>query len=222
MGKIKELTKQMWNVPNMFTMLRVFCVPVFLVLMFLYRFADMGTAYLYASFGVFAFAAATDLFDGAVARKFNCVTELGKVLDPFADKIMHVCVVLGLTIIGNIHWAFIVLIVLKELTMVIGGGYLVKHGVIVFANMMGKVASATLSAGVLLAFFVDLHVVVKYVDIAVLSLAVVFTYIALVNYGIPALRQFKQIKKAEREGKPVENVMTEKKSDEKKAEDTDK
>lgn len=188
----------------MFTMLRVFCVPVFLFFIFYGGFKPKES-FIYVALGVFTFASLTDLFDGAVARKFNQVTELGKVLDPFADKIMHISVLLGLTIIGYVHWAFIVLIALKELIMIVGGIFLVKGGVIVAANMMGKVASFTLSIGVILSFF---HPYVYYVDWGIIGLAVVFTYIAFVNYGLDALKSFKQIKAAKTAGAAEENAAT--------------
>lgn len=190
MSKFKELAKQLWNVPNMFTLIRVFCVPFFLVFL-IYGGLKGRQSFIYIALGIFVFASLTDLFDGAIARKFNQVTEVGKVLDPFADKIMHISVVLGLTIIGYVHWAFIVAIAVKELTMVLCGFYLVKHGVIVFANKLGKVASFALSVGVIISFF---HPYVFFIDWVVIGIAVILTYAAFVHYGIAALRDFKRIK----------------------------
>jgi CDP-diacylglycerol--glycerol-3-phosphate 3-phosphatidyltransferase len=145
--------------------------------------------------GIFLFAASTDVFDGFIARRYNQVTDLGKFLDPFADKVMHVGVILSLVIIGYVHWLFVLLLVIKELAMIIGGIFLINHKVVIQANSMGKVASAIISIGVIVSFF---HPYVYMVDWAILGIGLVATYVAFVNYGTDALRDFKRIKEEKR------------------------
>ena len=81
------------NWPNRLTMLRVFMIPVFVVLLLLtpvYAWAR------YVSAGVFILACLTDLLDGKIARKYNLITDFGKFMDPLADKLLVVSALLVL------------------------------------------------------------------------------------------------------------------------------
>ena len=75
--------KGVMNLPNKLTISRMFMVPVF-VLFFYWNF----TAHYFVALAVFAVACLTDLLDGKIARKYNLVTNLGKFLDPIADKVL--------------------------------------------------------------------------------------------------------------------------------------
>ncbi len=83
------------NLPNKLSLLRIFMVPLFVVAYFLpYDWTP------YVALGIFALAAFTDLLDGYIARKYNLVTNLGKLLDPIADKIL-VCAALFCVAVSN-------------------------------------------------------------------------------------------------------------------------
>lgn len=185
--------KELRTIPNILTLIRVASVPIF---MFFVIFGGFTNAvYVYVGLGIFLFAASTDLFDGAIARKYNQVTNLGKFLDPFADKVMHVGVLLALVIIGYVHWVFIVLLAIKELTMVVCGYFLVSNKIVLQANSMGKIASFTLSMGVIASFFHTFFVEWGvYVHWIILGIGIVLTYIAFFIYGKDALIDFKRIK----------------------------
>lgn len=73
------------NTATKFTMLRIFMIPLFMVCMYWSRSSDIMC---YVSLAVFAIASLTDLVDGHIARKYNQVTDLGKFLDPLADKVL--------------------------------------------------------------------------------------------------------------------------------------
>lgn len=185
--------KEIRTIPNILTLIRLTCVPVFMFFVIFGGFTK--DLYVYIGLGIFLFAASTDLFDGAIARKFNQVTNLGKFLDPFADKAMHVGVLLSLVIIGYVHWIFIALLALKEVTMVICGYFLVSNKIVLQANSMGKIASFVLSIGVIASFFhkffVDWGIYAHWI---ILGIGLVLTYIAFVIYGLDALKDFKRIK----------------------------
>ena len=71
------------NVPNTLSVIRIVLIPVFVVLYFLpFAFAP------YLAFAVFVLASFTDFLDGYIARKYNLITDLGKLLDPIADKLL--------------------------------------------------------------------------------------------------------------------------------------
>ncbi|MBR2181146.1 MAG: CDP-alcohol phosphatidyltransferase family protein, partial [Oscillospiraceae bacterium] len=87
------------NIPNLLSIFRMCLVPVFVVVFF----SDSPHAYAYAA-GVYALAGITDVLDGIIARKFNLITKLGKILDPLADKMMTITVFVCISIAGLIPW----------------------------------------------------------------------------------------------------------------------
>ena len=72
-----------WNLPNILTLSRILIIPVFVALFYVHF-----TGHYFVTWTLFAVACFTDLFDGAIARKHNLVTNLGKFLDPIADKVL--------------------------------------------------------------------------------------------------------------------------------------
>lgn len=197
--------KELRTIPNILSLIRLASVPIFMFFIIFGGFRSMES-FIYIGLAIFLLSASTDVFDGHIARKYNQVTETGKFLDPFSDKVMHVGVLLSLVIISYVHWAFIVLLAIKEITMVLFGAYLISNKVIIQANSMGKIASAMLSVGVIVAFF---HPYVYYVDWAVLGIGLILTYMAFVNYGIDALKDLKRIKEEKLNSKVVNDEETE-------------
>lgn len=90
----------LWNVPNLLTLLRMLLIPVFVLLFY----APPGWSYPTAAI-VFIFAGLTDWLDGYLARKLNQTTPFGAFLDPVADKLM-VVFALVLLVEQNPHWWF--------------------------------------------------------------------------------------------------------------------
>ncbi|HRR90507.1 MAG TPA: CDP-alcohol phosphatidyltransferase family protein [Eubacteriales bacterium] len=207
--------KDAFNIPNCICYFRILCVPAFVALTVLAR---QNINLVWWALGVFLAASGSDLVDGWFARKFNMVTGIGKVLDPLADKLMHISVLLALSFaLWYVHWAFALAIFVKEFLMIILALFFMSDGVQIQANMLGKVGSATISAGVILAFFtplVDKTIAAPFkysvnpIFIAVcvvLSLAVALTYAAAINYLIQVLKQRKLI----REGKLADAAQRE-------------
>src|SRR6185369_6386171 len=77
----KQVSNEIWNLPNALTLFRIFLVP-FLVVVLLTKFSGRE----YAGLAIFLLAAITDFFDGYFARRYNKITRLGTLLDPIADK----------------------------------------------------------------------------------------------------------------------------------------
>ena len=120
---------QIINIPNALTVVRILLLPVVV-----WRFV-IGDA----TGALIAYLAAmlTDALDGIIARKFNQITALGKLLDPLADKLSLVTL-LGLFVSdGQIPLWVLAIILVKEVTMVIGGGVALKRGVVVYAHRQG-------------------------------------------------------------------------------------
>ncbi len=181
-----KLDKRIWTIPNVLTFIRIASVPVYMY--FLLAAKDYATGiinqtYVYIAFGILAGAASTDLFDGYIARRFNQVSDLGKVLDPIADKLMCVSAIVGLTIVGYVHWAFTVLLAVKELSQMAFAGYLLVKKVIIPSRIYGKIAMWFLSIGISASFFHPIMVdYVFYLDWIVTGIGIAIAYFALVAY----------------------------------------
>lgn len=137
----------MKHVPNMLTIMRLFLVPVFAVLYF----SEMANAHYYA-LAVFIIAGITDLLDGYIARKYDLVSVVGTVLDPFADKLMLLTALVCLTLDGIMPlWAMVIMLV-KELFMITTGTimYFKKEKQVIPANKFGKLATILFSLAVFL------------------------------------------------------------------------
>lgn len=115
--------KEIFSIPNLMGYFRLLLVPVYLVLYF--RATD-AHGYLTAA-AVLAVSALTDMFDGKIARRFHMVTELGKILDPIADKVTHGAVALSLTFRFPLMRYVFLLFVVKEAFMGFMGLYMIKR-----------------------------------------------------------------------------------------------
>jgi cardiolipin synthase (CMP-forming) len=127
---------QLLNVPNLLTLCRLFLIPVFLGMLSKGRF----TAALY----VFGAAALTDALDGTVARWFDCRTEIGAILDPFADKLLLLSAFVALTISGVMPSWLLGVVVIRDVVIV--SGYLMlsfyaSERVPVRPSYLGKAAT---------------------------------------------------------------------------------
>ncbi len=114
--------KEIFSIPNLMGYFRLLLVPVYLVL---YFHAKDARGYLTAA-AVLAVSALTDMLDGRIARRFNMVTELGKILDPVADKVTHGAVALSLTFRFPLMRAVFFLFLVKETFMGCMGLYMMK------------------------------------------------------------------------------------------------
>ena len=141
---VKYLFKGCFTIPNLLSVIRIALIPVFAV-MYL-----NGNQLL--AIAILAVSGLTDLFDGKIARRFNQVSALGKILDPVADKLTQITIAIILfisfrkaenTTINAFGWVFLVFLV-KEGIMVLGGLVMllmnIRPGA---AEMPGKVATFT-------------------------------------------------------------------------------
>ncbi len=134
------------NVPNLLSLIRLILVPVFAYVFF--------SGHPYAgpiSAAIFLAAFLTDIADGWIARHYNLVTKLGRILDPLADKLMKATAVICLTIRGDIPLWVILVLLAKEIVMLSGGTYLLtKTKDLPSSNWFGKTAEGSVVAMVLL------------------------------------------------------------------------
>lgn len=136
----KKITfKEVYSIPNILCYIRILLIPVFI---YVYVNAKDAVDYYMAAAIIFL-SGLTDFCDGFIARKFNQVTELGKLIDPVADKLTQAAIIIALMF--KIKWMFflVVLFVIKELSMLINGIVLLRKGKKLDGAMwFGKVSTA--------------------------------------------------------------------------------
>lgn len=171
----------MRHLPNILSGIRLILVGVFVSLF-------MAGRYL-SALSVFVFAFFTDVLDGQLARAHGWVTNLGKLLDPLADKLMTlaalICIYLGKQ--KSSYLILFLLMAFKELLMVIGGILLAKRNVVVMAYWPGKVAMGLFAVGVMLSLLSFLSLRVEPFDLGILAAATAMSYFALVFYAAKQL-----------------------------------
>ncbi len=126
------------NLPNKLTVVRIILTPVFL-LVFL---SNIKNHFLWG-FIVFSVAAFTDFLDGKLARKNNVVTVFGQLADPVADKILTTSALLSFMQIGLCNIWIIMVILLREFTITSVRLVATAQGVVIPANIYGKIKTAT-------------------------------------------------------------------------------
>ena len=183
-------------IPNILTYLRLACVPAFVAVFF--GVAGGRNLNVYLAFGIFLIASGTDLLDGYLARKFDSVTALGKMLDPLADKLLQVSAAICLCVndfvhhsqLGNLFLCFPIILGLKEGYMIFWGIRLAKRTIIVHSNIYGKVATLILAVGLLMSFFArPVYDAYRIVTTVILAIGTAVSIVAIVDYGRKLYKQ---------------------------------
>lgn len=139
--------KDYFNIPNMMGYFRILLLPVFL---YLYFRAETSRDY-WLALAVLAVSYLTDFFDGKIARRFNMVTDWGKILDPVADKLTQGAIAIALILRYRLMAVLVILFCCKEIYMGVMGMYLIRSGYQVNgATWYGKVGTAVLDVGLFL------------------------------------------------------------------------
>lgn len=113
---------------------------------------------------LFVIASVTDLFDGKIARKYNLITNLGKFLDPLADKMLVICILIALVDLGRISSIWVCIIIVREFA-VSGIRMLASaKGVVIAAKMIGKIKTVTQMVAISYLMFETL--LIKIIDAA--------------------------------------------------------
>lgn len=170
------------NTANKITMIRVFLVPIFMVLFWI-----DNTACHYAALVVFILASITDAVDGYVARKYNQITTFGKFVDPLADKVLTTSAFLLLMYYDRMSvWALMIVLVRE---FMVSGVRLAAagEGNVVAASMWGKLKTVTQMAAVIAAMLLlpydkFLGVPAELISSILIWISVVFTIISGIDY----------------------------------------
>ncbi len=198
---MKDLFKGCLTIPNLLSFLRIVMVPIIAVLF-------LDGKFLWAVF-VLALSGLSDFFDGKIARRFNQVSALGKILDPIADKLTQItlAVLLFITFHGAenktlkaFSWVFLVFII-KEAVMVVGGALMLAFGIRPgAAEIYGKVATFAFYAVMLLIIcfgpevgaFRAAFVLPDMVMIILVVISAILTLVAFASYMPATYAQVKE------------------------------
>lgn len=138
-----------FNLPNLLTVIRILMAPVFLVFLVGEK---IPYHFLWACI-IFVVASVTDFVDGQLARKNNQVTNLGKLLDPLADKMLTTAALLGFMQFGYCNIWVLMIVLTREFTVTGIRMIATVQDVVIPANIWGKIKTASqmiLSAAILL------------------------------------------------------------------------
>jgi len=162
------------HIPNILTVLRFFLIPFTIYFLVNDQFI---LAILFLTF-----SGITDILDGTIARKFNLITNFGKLIDPLADKITQVSI-LGTLVMKNIIPLWILVIVLiKEAAMVAGASFLYGKELVVSSKWYGKSATVLFYLAIVLSMiFRDLNIK-TIIDLIIYYIAVIMTIFSLIMY----------------------------------------
>lgn len=162
------------HIPNVLTILRFFIIP-FIVY---YLIKD---EYLF-SFIMLTISGLTDVLDGAIARKFNFITNFGKLIDPLADKVTQLSVLCSLVFKGIIPLWILVIVLLKEAFMVSGASFLYGRDLVVSSKWYGKASTVLFYLAITFSLIIRQFNLNFSFDITLYYLALFMTLFSLIMY----------------------------------------
>ena len=174
---IKNWKKEILTIPNLLSLIRLTLIPVY---MLIYLNAK-EPAHYFLSAAILSVSCLTDMIDGKIARHFNMISTVGKILDPIADKATQFTLIVCLAIRYPILWYLVGLFVVKESFQLIAGGVSLKKGKMLDGALFsGKICTTVLFLSLILMI---LFPMLPYpVIVAIAGIDAVFMLIAFVDY----------------------------------------
>ena len=168
------------NLANKLTMLRILMIPVFIAVLVYSK--DRDIVYRYIALGIFVMASATDALDGYVARKYNMITDFGKLMDPLADKILVSSALIILIELGNISSWVVSIVIARE--FIISGIRLIatEKNIIIAASPLGKLKTVSQMLSVIL-MLLSIKAISLITDLSI-WLMCILSVISLLDYII--------------------------------------
>ena len=169
-------------VPNALTVIRFLLIPIIVI-------ACVQGQYILA-IAVLSISGLTDILDGTIARKYNYITDFGKLMDPLADKATQISLLTTLFIKGAIQIWILAVVVLKEFCMVSGASFLYGKELVVSSKWYGKLATVLFYVAMVISLFLEqigntTNNIIKAIGIAdtvIYYLAVITTIASLIMY----------------------------------------
>ncbi|MGW9826716.1 CDP-diacylglycerol--glycerol-3-phosphate 3-phosphatidyltransferase [Brevibacterium sp. CS2] len=187
-----------WNLPNALTVLRILLVPLFLFLLLGHD--GLDPMWRLGAFVVFGLAMLTDKIDGDLARRYDLITDFGKIADPIADKSLMAAALIGLALIGALPWWIPIVILVREFGITVLRLLIVRR-VVLPASKGGKLKTLlqTIAIGLFIVLLPLAAVVPDGVTIAVIVIAwvvmtaaVIVTLVTGIDYCIQIARLLRE------------------------------
>lgn len=135
------------NIPNALTIVRFLLIPLIVYYVL--------TGQYIAAFIILTISGLTDVLDGCIARKFNFITNFGKLVDPLADKATQIAVLASLTFKGIIPLWMLLIVFVKEIVMVAGASFLYGKKLVVSSRWYGKLATVLFYVAIVCSLFIE-------------------------------------------------------------------
>lgn len=144
---VNDWKKDIITIPNLLSIFRLMLIPIYVLIYMNAR----NTADYYLAAGILAVSCLTDMIDGKIARHFNMISNLGKILDPLADKATQFTLIICLSLKYPVLWYLVALFVVKESFQLIAGLINLRHSkMLKGALISGKVCTTILFISLIL------------------------------------------------------------------------
>lgn len=162
------------HIPNILTILRFILIPFIIVFLLQEKYIE-ALIFLVLS-GI------TDVLDGFIARKFNFITNFGKLVDPLADKATQISVLVCLALMNVIPLWILIIVMVKEVIMIIGAAFLYGKELVVSSKWYGKAATVLFYTAIACSFIIRLFTIPVNFDLYIYYIALAFTVFSLFMY----------------------------------------
>lgn len=166
------------HIPNLLSLFRFILIPIILNSIIN---QDYWIALIF-----FTLSAITDVADGFIARKFNLISNIGKLLDPLADKITQISIIATLVSVKIIQPWILVILIVKELILIVGATFLYRKNIVVYSKWYGKLATVLLYLAIIVSLILSEFNVTSNIflsiDFALYCIAITCTVFALLMY----------------------------------------
>ena len=134
------------HLPNILTIIRFLLIPVIVLF-------ALNNNYI-AAIVVLTISGITDILDGYIARRFNLISDFGKLMDPFADKATQLTILVVLSIKEIIPFWIMIVVLLKEVLMIAGASFLYGKELVVSSKWYGKLATVLFYVAIVCSLFI--------------------------------------------------------------------
>ncbi len=165
------------NIPNILTIIRFLLIPIIIFYIF--------TGNFIMAFIFFTISGFTDVADGFIARRFNLVSNFGKLMDPLADKLTTISTLASLYLTHIIPIWILIIVLLKELIMISGASFLYGKDVVVYSRWYGKLATVLFFIAIIFSLLLKqfkVEGIWQNLDLGLFTLALISTIFSLVMY----------------------------------------
>ncbi len=166
--------KYIKHVPNILTIIRFILIPFIVISLALDNYIS---ALIF-----FTLSSLSDVLDGYIARKFNAITDFGKLMDPLADKLTQISTLTTLYIKRIIPFWIVLVVIVKEIVLISGASFLYGKKLVVSSKWYGKLSTVILYLAVVSSFVIHIYNINSNFDTYLYALAIFFTLFAMISY----------------------------------------